>query len=123
MNVLLATMDMSLARMICPRIVNRGHLAIMANSVKEADELIRRHQVNLAIICLQLPDGNPLALIEKIKQYNPATPIVVMTATNTRSLELSIRKLGITYYMVAPISVEEIESILVYLSARSTITD
>lgn len=48
-------------------------------SCAEAESLINRDNINLALIDFNLPDGNSLSLISCIRRHSPETYIVVMT--------------------------------------------
>ncbi|WP_428607331.1 response regulator [Sedimenticola sp.] len=46
---------------------------------RDANELLDKHDYNLALIDLQLPDGSGVDLIERIKHATPATVCVVVS--------------------------------------------
>lgn len=61
----------------------------------------------LVVLDLNLPDGDGLAVLQRLRQ-GPATPVVVLTARSDLGERLRCFELGATDYMAKPFWVEEL---------------
>src|ERR1700730_15571593 len=64
-----------------------------ANSVAEAQRLLKTEQFDLCLTDMQLPDGDGLDLVKWIQQYSPNVPVAVITAHG--SMETAVRALKV----------------------------
>ena len=118
MEILVVMPNRQTAENIQQRINKNGHHVMLAETIKDAEDISSRQQFDLSFIHLCLPDGDGLELIKHMKKCFPDIRIVAMTDSNSRLLELSVRKLGIIYYMVEPIEALETGYIVDHLSTK-----
>jgi len=82
-----------------------------AGSIAEARSALDAHVPDLALIDLQLPDGNGLDLIPLLKQH-PDVEIVVITAHGTIDSAVQALKLGASDYLTKPIDLTRLQRFL-----------
>ena len=64
-----------------------------ARSASEAQEQVSQHTYDLILLDLQLPDGNGLALLEKLHEADPLTPVAILTgSSNPSDIEAALRQ-------------------------------
>ena len=119
MNILVAMPDRKIDREIRENVCSAGHVVLAAATAKEALSLVSCRDFGLAFVHLGLPGGDGRALIFEIKRRCPDVPVVAMAASNTRNLELSVRNLGVIYYMLEPFDAHEMAYIVEHLASRT----
>lgn len=112
MNILLVESDHSTAEGILGALGAWGHKAQWSVTGADALERVKQRHFDLILMDIFLPDIHGYELIPKLKKIQPEVKIVTMTESNSRELELQVRKQGIIYYMVKPFSIKIIEEIL-----------
>ena len=76
-------------RLSLKRIFEReGYQTLCAGTVQEATELSSRINIDLAVVDLNLPDGQGTSLIEKIKFRSPSSEIILITGETTLSIPI-----------------------------------
>jgi DNA-binding response OmpR family regulator len=80
--------------------------------------MFKRGVFELVLLEAFLPDVSGDLLIRQFKDIHPDAMIVAMTDNNSRELELRIREQGILYYMIKPLEVENLRSLLEHLTRK-----
>ncbi|MBU0909368.1 MAG: response regulator [Proteobacteria bacterium] len=73
---------------------------------------------DLALVDVNLSDGNGLDLIEPIRKFSPQIEIISMTGDNPRAIEAKARKHKVAYHLIKPIDFQELISVLTHISRR-----
>jgi DNA-binding response OmpR family regulator len=118
MNVLVVEKDVSLGLFVKSLLESWGHKAEKCVTGKRALEIFRHGIFDLVLLEALLPDVNGDVLIRQFKEIYPETLIVAMTDNNSRELEVRIREQGILYYMIKPVEVENLRSLLEHLTRK-----
>lgn len=91
-----------------------------ASSLEEANNILKKEEVEIILLDLNLPDGNGSQLMKNIKR-NPKTNlpfVVAITAeTSQESVNMNL-ELGCEYYIKKPFDYEEIQITIKKLIAR-----
>jgi DNA-binding response OmpR family regulator len=93
-----------------------GHKAIVAETGKEALDIIETEIFDLILLDIFLPDTIAYDLIPKLKKGWSGMEIITMTGHSSRDVEKKVRRQGILYYMVKPIDLAELKSILQHMA-------
>jgi len=82
---------------------------IMAGSLRETDQILQSAD-NFGCIFLDnhLPDGLGISYIQRIKKRFPDTPLIMITAHDTRSDKERAEEVGIDSFIGKPFSKETI---------------
>lgn len=65
-----------------------------AGTCSEAEHYLKQYRFKLALVDLSLPDGSRLALIEKLSQFDPLLPLVVVSAIDDMKTIEQALKMG-----------------------------
>ena len=117
MNILLVEDDRSLAEVILDSLIAWGNEPEWSVTGADALERVKQRNFDLILMDTFLPDIQAYELIPQFKKIQPEAGIVTMTNSNSRELELQVRRQGIIYYMVKPFSLKIIQEILQHLTA------
>lgn len=84
----------------CPNIELLGE----ASNIQEAHELIKKHELDLVFLDVEMPFGNAFDLLEKIE--NKTFETIFVTAYDHYAIEALNNQA--TYYLLKPISIDEL---------------
>ena len=104
-NVLLIEDDPTTSRLV-QRILSSNSQHSLKCSVQTVStlagalECLNSNKFDNILLDLNLPDSNGVSTIRRIHDTSPDVPIVVLTASNDRQMEVRARRLGIDDYIV-----------------------
>lgn len=78
---------------------------------------VLRHNYDLLIVDLRLPDMDGLALVRAVRQFDPFMKVIVMTAYGSPQTEREAKKLGIQGYVTKPFVIEEMRRMITQIMA------
>jgi two-component system response regulator RegA len=81
-----------------------------AHDAATALRRIEAHPPEFAVVDLRLPDLSGLKLVERLKEADPHTRIVVLTGYGSIATAIEAIKLGATYYLTKPTTADQIVS-------------
>jgi len=81
---------------------------LLAETGKEAMEVFKKNSVDLILLDIRLPDFENLELLEKLKEIDPYTEIIMVTAVNDVRTAVKAIKLGAYEYIVKPFDVDDV---------------
>jgi DNA-binding response OmpR family regulator len=73
---------------------------------------------DLILLDLFLPDLKGYQLIPEIKKAWPDAKIIAITDSNSRELESRVRKEGVIYYLIKPLDIKYLESIINHIANK-----
>jgi DNA-binding response OmpR family regulator len=79
---------------------------ITANNFSQAIELINKNKIDISLLDYLLPDGNGLELLKIIKELNPNSIVIFLTAIE--EYKLIALNLGADDYVLKPFNLDEI---------------
>ncbi len=74
-----------------------------ANTVAEAQRLLKTERFDLCLTDMQLPDGDGLQLVAWMQQYTPSVPVAVITAHGNMETAVRALKLGAFDFVSKPL--------------------
>src|ERR1700684_2826215 len=74
-----------------------------ANSVADAQRLIKTEHFDLCLTDMQLPDGDGLELVKWMQQSSPSVPVAVITAHGNMETAVRALKLGAFDFVSKPL--------------------
>jgi two-component system response regulator PilR (NtrC family) len=74
-----------------------------ANTVAEAQRMLKTERFDLCLTDMQLPDGDGLGLVEWMLQYTPSVPVAVITAHGNVETAVRALKLGAFDFVSKPL--------------------
>lgn len=106
--------DESTLRTALFRLLDRkGFQVVTAQRLDEARSFMTPDKpFDLAIIDMNLPDGNGLQFISEIKNMSPQTQVIVLTGFATIDSAIEATQKGAYHFLTKPFNVEELMSLL-----------
>jgi DNA-binding NtrC family response regulator len=85
---------------------------LVAETGKEAIDLLTGNSVDLILLDILLPDVNGLELLEKLKAIDPSPEVIMVTAVKDLQTAVKAIKLGAYEYIIKPFLVDEVLNIV-----------
>ncbi len=85
---------------------------LLAGTGEESLEIFAKNTVDLILLDIRLPDTDGILLLEKFKEMDPNTEIVMVTAVREIQTAVKAIKLGAYEYVVKPVSVPDVLTII-----------
>lgn len=118
MNVLIAESESSTADSIQRLVEQMGHTADWVCTGRETLASLEEKPCELLILSAQLRDADILNLLPSLREIHPDLPVVALTSRNSLTLEQQVRRLGVVYYLIKPLNVEELEAVVSHISVK-----
>jgi len=105
-RILLVEDDPSFGYILSEYLLLQGFEVLWAKSGGEALERLSRHQFNLAILDIMLPDTLGFDLAQAIRKNSPALPFIFLSARSLKIDKLKGYKVGAMDYITKPVDEE-----------------
>ena len=89
-----------------------GLKTLSASNAETGLQLLASEPVHLVLTDLKLPGMSGLELLQRVKERNPALPVVVMTAFGSVETAVEAMKAGATDYVLKPFSLAEMRMVV-----------
>ena len=89
-------------------IFKKDYQVILAGSSTEAWEKIQKEEPDLIFLDIIMPEKDGMEMLKEIRQIQPLTPVVMLTATKMVKTAVEAMKLGAYDYINKPFDVEEL---------------
>jgi two-component system NtrC family response regulator len=76
-----------------------GLKALTAGTCLEAEHICRTHHPDAAILDYELPDGNALGLMIRLRTIDPSLPIIILTGQGSIQRAVEAVKLGADQFL------------------------
>jgi PAS domain S-box-containing protein len=86
----------------------RGHHVFAVNSGQEAQDLLSRQQIDIALLDMMMPDMSGLELMDYINVINPDIPVIFITGHSSLDTAILALKNGAYDYIKKPFEHEKI---------------
>ena len=106
MKLLVVEDDLTLSTGICFELDSNGYLTVAAYNCKKAHQLIQSDHFDLAILDVNLPDGNGFDLCHTIKKMHPHMPVIFLSANDLEQDILNGFDLGAEDYVTKPFNMK-----------------
>jgi signal transduction histidine kinase len=106
-RVLVVDDDPGMRETVADILAAQSIVAVTAGSAAAAEELIQEGQVALAIVDQRLPDASGIDLAERLKEFDPDLPVLLMTGY--ASAEIAVAAVGkVEDFLVKPVRPEHV---------------
>jgi DNA-binding NtrC family response regulator len=89
-----------------------GLKALTAGNCLEAEHICRTHRPDAAILDYELPDGNALDLMARLKTIDPSLPIIILTGQGSIQRAVEAVKLGADQFLTKPVDLATLNVLL-----------
>lgn len=108
-RILIVDDELSMREFLTILLEREGYRVEQADTAEAALSLLLDEEFDLVISDICMPGLSGLVLLEKIKQMNPDTAVLMITAFSTAEQAVEAMKLGAYDYLAKPFKVEEIK--------------
>ena len=113
--------------MLCTLLDDWGYAVVPAEDGEAAVELCRERSFDLVIMDVRMPKKSGLEALEEIKAFNPAIPVLIMTAFSDIAAAVTAIKAGAYDYLTKPLDFEKLRitlrNVFAYVSLQQENTD
>ncbi|SEV94618.1 two-component system, OmpR family, response regulator TctD [Aliiroseovarius sediminilitoris] len=110
MRFLLIEDNPKLAGVVVERLQLDGHAVDHAGTLSDATDLTAVADYDLILLDIMLPDGDGRDFLERQRQAERRTPVIVITARSSVSDRVGLLDLGADDYIVKPFDFSELEA-------------
>jgi DNA-binding NtrC family response regulator len=86
---------------------------LTAEDGEKAIEILESNPVSLILTDLVMPKVDGYKVIDYVKEFKPAIPVIIMTSAWSLELQILIREMGIAEYLEKPFHLEDIDRIVI----------
>lgn len=108
-RVVLVEDDEATRRAVADLLRELGHSVMEAESGKTAIDLIKRTDVEVAVLDLGLPDMDGLEVLPRLLEEDESVAVIVMTGRGSIETVVEAMKLGAESFLVKPVDVETLK--------------
>jgi DNA-binding NtrC family response regulator len=108
-TVLIVDDERTLARAVKAFLSEAGYEAEVASDAERALELVESLRPDVVFADVRLPGMSGIDLLRRIRDFDPAIPVIIMTAHGTIEGAVEAVKLGAFDYMKKPVDLEELK--------------
>jgi DNA-binding NtrC family response regulator len=83
-------------------LVTKGYEVKTAGTCAEAERVWRVAEPDAAVLDYDLPDGNAIGLLPRLKSLDPTAPIIILTGHGSIDLAVDTVKLGAEHFLTKP---------------------
>lgn len=84
----------------------------VADSLQQAEALLKKHRFDLCLTDLNLPDGSGLSLVHNISQHFPDLPVAVITAYGSMDIAIEALKAGAFDFVSKPVELARLKNLI-----------
>jgi two-component system response regulator FlrC len=110
--ILIVEDDIPFAKMLDQELGRNGFKVHLADTAKEALNLIEKVTPEAVVAEAQLPDMNGLDLLENLKNKFPSVPVILMTGGGKVSDAVEAMRKGAEDYLLKPFAADRLEAVI-----------
>lgn len=95
-----------------------GHISTAVFSYRNAIKKIKENSFDLIIMNMDLQDGDWLSTLKTVRKMLGNVHIITMTGSNSREIEELAREHKVIYYIVKPLDIKEMSSVINHISMK-----
>jgi len=123
LRVLIVEDEIDLANLIAITLVDAGFDVTPVHCGKAGLALALSQNFDLIMLDVMLPHVDGLEICRRIREQDPATPIIILTARNTETDRVMGLNLGADDYMTKPFSIRELTARVQALMRRCSLSE
>lgn len=110
MKILITEDNIDLLKAITENLESDNFLCETSNCLSTSLEKIDLYEYDVLVIDINLPDGSGLDLIRRIKDKNPNTGVIIISARDSIDNRIEGLELGADDYIIKPFNILELEA-------------
>ncbi len=122
-SILVVDDEKSLRDFLTIMLENEGYDVQTASSGEKAIKLVQESSFDLVITDFRMKGANGIEVLESVKIYNPAIPVLLMTAYASAETAVEAMKKGAYDYISKPFKIEDLQLIIKNAIEKKTLSD
>ena len=114
--------DLSVRQFLSIMLERSGHEVMAAASGMDAFQLLERHDFDLVITDMKMPQISGMDVLKRVKQVAPQTEVIMITAYATTDSAVEAMKRGAFDYVIKPFKIDELKLIVDKALSRRHLT-
>lgn len=119
MQILLVEDDRTITNELVLRWHEKGWSVTVSDTLTAADALVSKLDPDVVVLDLNLPDGDGLSWLERLRTRGLQTPVIALTARDRVADRIEGLQRGADDYLVKPFSADELDARIHALDRRS----
>jgi two-component system response regulator HydG len=111
-TVLVVDDDRSTREALCDILTREGYEVLMASTGREGLDLIGRHEIDLVLADLVMPEVNGLAILKAALDRDAAAQVIVITGYGTVETAVDAMRQGAHHYLCKPVNPRELKELI-----------
>ncbi len=107
-RILIADDEKNLRAVLCNELSREGYFAEGAETGSKALEILERGEHDVLLLDLNMPGLGGIDVLRKVKGFESAPEVIILTAHGTISAAVEAMKLGAYDFLTKPIKIEEL---------------
>jgi DNA-binding NtrC family response regulator len=91
---------------------SEGFLVSEAACLREAREILNRHDFGAVLLDVRLPDGDGLEFLQEIRAADTTVPVILITGHGTIAMAVEAMRHGADQFLTKPVDLRELEVFL-----------
>lgn len=112
LDLLIVDDDQELRQGLVAYFADQGHRVREAESGEAAVETLDSHSFAVAVVDMVMPGMSGIDLLEKIKEENPDTEVILLTGQGTIERAVEAMKLGAYDFLCKPVRMKQLETVI-----------
>lgn len=119
MKILLVEDEPQLSTSIQSYLTDEGNICTTVDNLRSARDKAADYEYDCILVDIGLPDGSGLDVIQQIKQQQPRTGVIIISAKNSLDDKISGLDLGADDYLSKPFHLAELNARIKALTRRN----
>ncbi len=111
-NVLVVDDDTAVRELLAEGLAAFGYPSHTAGSADEAFEIIKREPIRLVLSDIEMPGGNGIELLGRIKGYDGDLDVIMVTGAIDANTAVEAIRLGASDYVTKPFNLAEVQIVV-----------
>jgi len=107
-QILIIEDEVLLAKSLARSLMGRGHECVTAASAEDGLKMLEKLPADIVLVDLQLPGMSGFEAMKKIRQRDPDTAVIVVTAFGTMASAVEAMRSGASDFLRKPLDTEEL---------------
>ena len=90
-------------------LISLGYEVQTANGFRQGVTLIENGKFDLVVTDLNMPDGDGIGIVKKVKEVNSSAEVIVVSAYGSVARAIEATKAGAYYFLEKPVEAEQLE--------------
>jgi len=111
-NVLVVDDDTAVRELLVEGLDTFGYPAITASDIDEAFEIVKRQPIGLVLSDIDMPGGDGLQLLKRIKEYDADLDVIMVTGAVDADTAVQAIRRGASDYVTKPFNLDEVQIVV-----------